>query len=262
MRFALNHIVAPRLDLQGFLALAGRLGIADIEIRNDLPDLTAMMQPAAVRRAAGDAGMTILSVNALQSFNRWSQDRADASRRLADYAAEAGARAVVLCPANDGSRIGHSEVVAALDALAPILAERGLQGLLEPLGFATSSLRRKAEALAAITEADDGAAIFRLLHDSFHHHLSGESELFPRRTGLVHVSAVMDPALATADMRDSHRVLNGPGDRLDSRDQIRTLVEGGYDGPFSFEPFAAEIHESADIEAALKAAMAHLRDAP
>ena len=54
MRFALNHIVAPRLPLAEFLAMAGRLGVTDVEIRNDLPDVPGTMPATEVRR--GPAG--------------------------------------------------------------------------------------------------------------------------------------------------------------------------------------------------------------
>ena len=97
----------------------------------------------------------------------------------------------------------------------------------------------KSEAAQAIA-AVDGGADFRLVHDTFHHHLAGEAALFPALTGLVHISGVDDPALGVADMRDAHRVLVTGGDRLGNVAQIRALFAAGYDGFLSFEPFAAE----------------------
>ena len=259
MHFALNHICAPRQSLAEFLAMCGRLGVSGIELRNDLPDLVGSMAPAQVRALAADAGATILSVNALYPFNRWSGDLPGRAEALADWAAEAGAQALVMCPLNDGTPVPHTAVVEALDAMKPILSARGLTGLVEPLGFPVSSLRTKAEALAAMTEADDGGSTYRLLHDTFHHHLAGETALFPNRTALVHLSGVTDPALAVDAMLDGHRVLVDGADRLGNVAQVRALLEGGYDGPFSFEPFAAEVHALDDIEAALRASMEHLR---
>ncbi|MFC3569769.1 TIM barrel protein [Paracoccus simplex] len=258
MRFALNHIVAPRLPLAEFFALARRLGCTEVEIRNDLPDVTGQA-PAEVARLAADAGVAILSVNALYPFNRWSDDLAARAERLADFAAGAGAGALVLCPLNDGTEIAHSRTVAALDRLRDILRPRGLTGLVEPLGFPQSSLRRKAEAVAAIAEAG-GFDAFRLLHDTFHHHLAGETEYFPHRTGLVHVSGVTDPALAVATMLDGHRALVDADDRLENVAQLQALLADGYDGPVSFEPFAPEVHALEDIETALRASMEHLRN--
>lgn len=257
MRFAMNHIAAPGLALPEFFALARRLGATEVEIRNDLPDVTGTWKAAEVRAAAGDAGVTILSINALYPFNLWKGELPAKAERMADYAAGAGAKALVMCPLNEGRAVGHSEVVAALEAMAPILRDRGLQGLVEPLGFPVSSLRTKGEAIAAIEEAA-GWDVYRLLHDTFHHHLSGETEIYPRRTALVHISGVTDPALAVADMLDAHRGLVDGRDRLENIAQIRALMAAGYDGPFSFEPFAAEVHALADPEAALRASMGYV----
>lgn len=257
MRFAMNHIATPRLSVEDFFAMARRLGVTEVEIRNDLPDVVDTVAPARVRAAADAAGVTILTINALYPFNVWAGDLPDRAERLADYAADCGAGALVLCPLNDGSKVAHSRVVAALDALKPILEARGLTGLVEPLGFVTSSLRSKAEAIAAITEADEDGT-YRLLHDTFHHHLAGEVLLYPHRTGLVHISGVSDPVLAVEQMLDAHRVLIDADDRLGNAAQVRALLEGGYDGPFSFEPFAAEVHALADPETALRTSIMHL----
>lgn len=254
MRFAINHISAPKLPLAEFFAMCRRLGVSEVEIRNDIPDVLGTMTAAAVRAEAAAQGITILSINALYPFNVWSGDLPDRALRMADYAAECGAQALVMCPLNDGQKVAHSRVVEALDAMKPILLDRGLTGLVEPLGFPISSLRTKAEAIAAITETgDDGT--YRLMHDTFHHHLAGETVFYPRRTGLVHISGVTDPRVAVADMLDAHRVLVDAADRLENIEQIRALLAAGYDGPFSFEPFAAEVHDLADPEAALRASM-------
>jgi 2-keto-myo-inositol isomerase len=252
MRLALNHITTPKLPLSEFFALAKALGISEVEIRNDIPDVVGTMAPEAVRAEAERHGVTIVSINALYPFNIWSGDLPDRAERLADYAQACGAQALVMCPLNDGNRVPHSEVVAALDAMKPILKARALTGLVEPLGFPISSLRTKAEALTAITEAgDDGT--YKLLHDTFHHHLAGETEFYPGRTGLVHISGVVDPALAVSEMLDAHRVLVDATDRLENIPQIRALIAAGYSGPMSLEPFAAEVHDLADPRAALRA---------
>ena len=258
MRFAINHISAPKLPLAEFFAMCRRLGVSDVEIRNDIPNVLGTMTAAAVRAEAAAQGITILSINALYPFNVWSGDLPDRALRMADYAAECGAQALVMCPLNDGQKVAHSRVVEALDAMTPILKTRGLTGLVEPLGFPISSLRSKAEAIAAMTEADEDGT-YLLMHDTFHHHLAGETEFYPRRTGLVHISGVSDPAVAVADMLDAHRVLVDAADRLENIEQIRALLAAGYEGPFSFEPFAAEVHELADPEAALRASMDHVR---
>lgn len=259
MRFALNHIATPSLTVADFFALARRLGLTEVEIRNDTPNAVGSVPAEAVKAAAAEAGVTLLSINALYPFNVWSGDLPDRAVALADYAWAAGARALVMCPLNDGTPVARADLVAALAAMAPILRERGLTGLVEPLGFPVSSLRTKAEAVAAI-DAAGGADVYRLVHDTFHHTLAGETAYFPERTGLVHISGVTDPGLAVADMLDPHRVLVDATDRLDNVGQIRTLLGLGYDRPFSFEPFAAEVQGLADPEAALRASMAHVAE--
>ncbi len=260
MRFAINHISAPKLPLAEFFAMCRRLGVSEVEIRNDIPDVLGTMSAAAVRAEAAAQGITILSINALYPFNLWSGDLPDRALRMADYAAECGAQALVMCPLNDGQKVAHSRVVEALDAMTPILKTRGLTGLVEPLGFPISSLRTKAEAIAAMTEADEDGT-YLLMHDTFHHHLAGETVFYPNRTGLVHISGVTDPAVAVDDMLDAHRVLVDGADRLENIEQIRALQAGGYAGPFSFEPFAQQVHNLDDPEAALRESMDHIRAA-
>ena len=260
LAFALNHMVAPSLPPKEFFALCRSLGIDRAEIRNDL-DGNAIVDatPAGdIRDLAREAGVSILSINALQRFNEWTPARRDEAIQLADYARACGSWALVLVPVNDGTGQGDAErrrnLRDALTALKPILADRGLIGLVEPLGFEICSLRSKREAVEGIAEVD-GAATFKLVHDTFHHHLAGEPELFAASTGLVHISGVSDPAVTVPDMRDPHRVLVDAGDRLDNVGQIRALKDGGYAGAFSFEPFSPAVHALKDVKQALADSM-------
>jgi 2-keto-myo-inositol isomerase len=260
VRFALNHMVAPRRTVAELVALAGGLGLDAIEIRNDLPGVAiADGTPAAeVRRAADDRGVRILSINALQRFNEWTPARAVEAEALAAYASGCGAEALVLCPVNDRAwRPSESErrakLEAALRALGTILGEAGILGLVEPLGFPESSLRFKADAIEAIEELGLQDR-FRLVHDTFHHHLSGEPRIYPEHTGLVHISGVEDASLPFEQIRDAHRVLVGPDDRCTALPQIRAL-SNGYAGAYSFEPFAASVHGLEDVAEALERSM-------
>ncbi|RYC23926.1 TIM barrel protein [Ciceribacter ferrooxidans] len=257
MRFAINHITAQKLSLEQFFAAARSLGLTEVEIRNDLPDVVGTIRPEDVKAAAEKAGVAIISINALYPFNVWSGDLPKRAVALADYAAASGAKALVMCPLNDGTKVAFDDLVAALKAMKPILAERHLTGLVEPLGFPVSSLRTKKEALRAI-DAAAGGDVYKLVHDTFHHHLAGETELFADRTGLVHISGVVDPTVAVADMLDAHRVLVDGADRLGNIAQIRALNAAGYSGPYSFEPFASEIHDLADPVSAVKESIAHI----
>jgi 2-keto-myo-inositol isomerase len=258
--FGLNHIVAPRRSVVELVALAGGLGLEAIEIRNDLPGVAIADGTAAaeVRRAAEAGGVRILSINALQRFNEWTPARAEEARSLAAYAHGCGAAALVLCPVNDrawrpSERERRAKLKEALRALGTILAGAGILGLVEPLGFPESSLRFKGDAVEAIEELELQDH-FRLVHDTFHHHLSGEPRIYPEHTGLVHISGVEDASLPLERIRDEHRVLVGPDDLCRALLQIPALMEG-YDGAYSFEPFAACVHGLADIAGALERSM-------
>jgi 2-keto-myo-inositol isomerase len=264
-RFALNHMAAPRKQFPEFAALARSLGITDVEIRNDLAGVAIADGTAAVRvrQQAATAGIAIMSINALQRFNLWDEEREAEAVALAAYAAGCGAKALVLCPVNswdDGrdTTQRQADLHHALKRLAPILSRAGLQGLVEPLGFMESSLRFKRDAVAAI-DAIGAGQTFALVHDTFHHFLSGETECFPERTGLVHLSGVEDRALGHAEIMDGHRVLIGEADILDNVEQIRALLRGGYRGLFSFEPFAESFHAHENVTAALNESIALVR---
>lgn len=261
--FALNHMSAPQMPIAGFFDLARALGMTGVEIRNDLAGNAILDgRPAdVVRRAAQARDLRILSINALQRFNDWTPARAQEARALIDYARGCGAESLVLVPVNDGSGRANGERQAnlriALKALRPMLEEAGIVGMVEPLGFEECSLRRKSEAAEAI-DALHAGAVFRLVHDTFHHFLAGEEALFTAHTGLVHISGVEDGEIAVRDMRDSHRVLVGTHDRLANVAQIAALLDGGYSGAFSFEPFSETVHRQADPGGALRRSMDHI----
>ena len=260
LSYALNHMVAPRRTFAGLVELATSLGLDQVEIRNDLPGVPISdgTPPARLRDQAVAAGVRILSINALQRFNDWNDERAREAVGLARYAHQCGAPALVLCPANDVAWCRSEKerldgLRQALRALAPILADADIVGLVEPLGFAESSLRLKAEAVEAIEELGLGNR-FRLVHDTFHHYLAGEARLFPEWTELVHISGVEDASLPLARTRDEHRILVGPNDLSGALLQILALMEG-YSGPYSFEAFATSVHGLDDIAGALELSM-------
>ena len=262
--YALNHITAPYADFAELAALARGQGMAAVEIRNDLDGvpLSDGTPAHALREQAEEAGVAILSINALQRFDLWNPAREGEAVALARYARDAGAAALVLCPAcdRDDQRTATDragDLRRALKALAGVLGDHGVAGLVEPLGFAECALRRKGNALDAIDDTGT-VACFSLLHDTFHHVVSGEAALFPARTGLVHISGVEADDIPPEQMRDLHRVLVGPRDRLDNVGQIRALRQGGYAGPLSFEAFAASVHDDPEHAATLAASVACL----
>lgn len=249
--FALNHMVAPSLSFADLVRAGASIGVHQFEIRNDLAGNAILdgTPPEAIRAEAAAGNAEIISINALQRFNEWTPERETEARELAAYAAACGAKALVLVPVNDGSGQADGERQAnlrtALQGLKPILEQAGLIGLVEPLGFRICSLRSKKEAAEEIA-AVAGEGRFKLVHDTFHHVLAGEPDLFPAITGLVHISGVDDETVSVDDMRDPHRVMVTKNDRLDNIGQIRSLIAAGYSGPFSFEPFAEDAARDAD----------------
>lgn len=264
LTFCINRISASTLPFEAFAAMAQRLGAGAIEIRNDLAGVELADGRAAGELAAVTAahGLVMRSINALQRFEQYDAERDSEARALVRYAVACGAQALVLCPTNSrqdtrSPEVRHADLVAALRKLQPLLADHGLTGLVEPLGFAECAVRRKSQAARAIAEVG-GAPTFALVHDTFHHHLAGEGLFFAELTGLVHISGVEETALETSRMRDAHRVLVGPADRLGNLAQLRTLLDAGYQGYASFEPFAAEVATAGDIEQRLAASMAYV----
>jgi 2-keto-myo-inositol isomerase len=133
-----------------------------------------------------------------------------------------------------------------------------LIGCVEPLGFVECSLRLKAEAIAAI-DAVKGAKRFKVTHDTFHHFVAGEKDIFPSRTGLIHVSGVTDKKQTAATMRDPERVLVDAHDMIGNSGQLKAMLAGGYDRAVSFEPFAAEVANDPNLAKSLATSLAYLK---
>lgn len=265
IKFGFNHMVCPSLTPIAFLAAAVKVGAVAVELRNDVGDNSLKDIDVArdIGTRATDLGLTIRSINALYPFNVWSDERARQAEALAKLAKASRAEGLVVCPLNEGKLLENTPekaagLRAALTALRDILGEFGIKGFVEPLGFPISSLRFKKEALAAI-DAIGAADTFSLVHDTFHHAGAGEKEIFAKRTGLVHISGLEDPSISFNDMLDGHRVLVGPKDRLGNIEQLRVLLNDGYDGIVSFEPFAKEVHDNPDGIGAIRRSMDYVR---
>ncbi|MGM3425476.1 TIM barrel protein [Pseudomonas benzopyrenica] len=264
LRFAFNRMVAPALDLPAFIHLTKALGSDAIEIRNDLKgvELDDGTPPEQVRALCQAEGIRLLSINALYPFDVWNDERRTQTLKLAAYAKACGAEGLVMCPLNDRTDSRDAakrarDLRTALSELAPILRDHGILGFVEPLGFEECSLRLKRQAVEAI-KAVGGLDVFRLVHDTFHHHLAGETEFFAELTGLVHISGVEDADLPLNQIRDAHRVLVGEADILGNAEQIKHLLDDGYRGYLSFEPFAVSVHALADPQSALAQSVALL----
>jgi 2-keto-myo-inositol isomerase len=253
---AINHMTVPTLHYDALFRLARALGCAGVELRNDLArPLFDGDSPEKVVAAARANGLRIVGLSQIHPFNTWSDSVGAEVERLIAQAKACGAETISLIPRNDGRGTAPGERKANLETslreIAPMLEAAELVALIEPLGFETSSLRSKAEAVEAI-EKTGVMRRFKLVHDTFHHHIAGRGPLFPAHTGIVHVSGVVDSALGPTDMRDKHRVLVDAADRLGNIEQLRALREAGYAGVISFEAFAPGIHAMTDPEPALR----------
>ena len=252
-RVALNRIIYPNLDLQGFMALAAELGLSMVELRNDLPDrrIADGMEPQQVCELTHQYGTSIVSINALQKFNLLSHLPAamEELKDLIELSSAIHCPAIVLCPLNDKHdkrepQQSFEETVRCLQAYQPMFADAGVRGYVEPLGFAESSLASLITAQAAIRESQ--ASCYRLVYDTFHHAIGPDSleqlgvELDIGIIGLIHASGV-EADLPKERYRDKHRVLITEADRFQNLEQISFLLQRSYSGPVSLEPFAVEI---------------------
>lgn len=260
--FALNHMTAPGLGWEPFLDLAKGLGCVGVEFRNDLEGaLFQGADPSSVKAAAQSRGLRILALAEVKMFNDWSEAKRAEAEALMRVAVACGAEAVSLIPRNDGVATGRADSArvteTALRELLPLLRAHGLKAMVEPLGFAVCSLRYK-DVLAEVIDRIGGRGTCFMVHDTFHHALSGFGPIYPELTGIVHVSGVK-AAISLDDMRDPHRVLVDADDLLGNVAQIRALRAGGYAGPISYEPFAPSVHALADHKPALAASMEFIR---
>ncbi|MEM9581728.1 MAG: TIM barrel protein [Pseudomonadota bacterium] len=243
-------MTAPQMRYDSLLALAAETGCSGVEFRNDLSaPLFDGDSPEQARASADAAGIAILTIAEIKSFNDWSDEKAAEANALMQTAAACGAKAVSLIPRNDGQGLGNGERQAnlriALRELTPLLQQHGLLGYVEPLGFEQCSMQYKSEAVEII-EALRAEDQIKLVHDTFHHHLAGGGPVFPEHTALVHISGVIDPDLSVREMGDAHRGLVDGQDRLGNLAQIEDLMAGGYSSPISIEAFAPEVHAFTD----------------
>lgn len=254
--FALNQVTMSTAPLGEFLETAAGLGCVGVELRNDLGrKVFDGMDPADAGALVRAHGLRLLGVSQVYPFNRWSDAIATEVISLIETAGAAGAETISLIPCNDGTGTDPSargaDLANALEHCLPMLERAGMLALVEPLGFERASLREKSELVAAIDKRGAGDRI-KLVHDTFHHALSGGGPIFADRTGIVHISGVTDATLPVERFEDEHRVLVDGEDRLDNLGQIKALTDAGYAGVFSFECFAPEVRDLADPAAAIR----------
>ena len=261
LSFALNRTCAPQLALLEFIALATRVGVSAVEIRNDIEgrEFHDGIPAAEVRARLTEAGLRVASVNALQRFNDWTPARAQEAEAIIAYAAALGAPGVVLCPVHNEDH-GWTETEAernlrdGLWQLRPILQAHGVTGYVEPLGMRASTMKRQDMAVAAVTDVD-GWDSYELCYDTFQFFRCGDTRLFPERIGLAHMSGIARSDLAPGDLTEPDRGLIFVGDRVGNIAQLRALAATGYQGFVSMEPFSPEVQRDPRLAERLRASL-------
>ena len=246
--FAINQIITKYSKFEDLIYLAKQLRINKIEIRNDIKEnLLLENKPLEVKDLCDKNKIKILSINALQKFNIWNNEREIELLKLCNYASKANIWAIVLVPLNDGSALNQTDQIdllkISLRNISKILNNYDLTGLVEPLGFMQSTLRKKSLVIQVIEEFQ--ITNIKLLHDTFHHKLSEENNFYINTTGLVHISGVSNQ-FKDHKLTDDYRTVIENNDLIENINQIKKFLKSGFNGVFSFEPFSEKFINDVD----------------
>ncbi len=137
----------------------------------------------------------------------------------------------------------------SLKEIVKVLSDFDLLGYIEPLGFETSSVRKKSVVVDEIKKLKTSK--LKIVHDTFHHFLAGEKDFFPSMTGLVHISGVSNE-FSNIELNDDHRYLINETDILGNINQIKYFLQSDYKGFFSFEPFAKDLTKNDNLSNAIE----------
>lgn len=250
-RFCVNRKTAPSLDIETFFRAVCDCGLNKVELRNDLadPSIIGGKTTGELNALAEKYGIEIVTINALYPFNLPSRREALAvtAKEMLGIARAVSCKAIILCPYNEpdvrSTERKKADMIDSLRYFAELFATYGIEGLVEPLGFTGSSLRSSLGCQELLEEA---RVPFKMVIDTFHHHLSGvTTEGFNKginvdRIGLVHLSGVED-SRPVEDLTDEERIMLTPKDVLQSKEQTANLERLGYKGLYSFEPFASSL---------------------
>jgi 2-keto-myo-inositol isomerase len=262
MDFALNQKTAPKLGFAAFLDLAAELGCVGVEPRNDLGrTLFDGIEPVRAGEMARERGLRFIGLSEIYPFNDWSENRRAAVACLIETAQAAGAETVSLIPRVDGREgdgAGADTLRAVLAEILPMLHGTGVVGLVEPIGFSTSSVKFQREATQAIESlgADDRLGI---VHDTFQHALAGDADIVVRHIRLVHISGISGGSDVLTDSLDAQRTLVDESDRTDTSGQMKRLLEAGYTGPFSYECTSPLVQNLGEPKTQIDASITYLR---
>ena len=248
MKVSINHSTCPNLTYENFFKLANRLKITNVEIRNDLPNLIFDSNSTSeIYNLKKEYNINIISINALQKFNIWDNERKEELLFLCRSANEINCEGIVLVPLNSGNffeKEKHQTLLKnSLKEIDFILSEYQLKGFIEPLGFKSSSLRYKSEVIDQLKtlRVDHN---FSLVHDTFHHKVAEDESTYVENTSIVHISGVNNREIKECDFTDDMRELINESDQIKNIQQINYFLSNKYDGFFSIEPFSEKIQNS------------------
>jgi len=175
-------------------------------------------------------GLRILGLSEIYGFNVWNDARAAEIAALIDIAEASGAETFSLIPSVDDRTTRPLRDL--MRDILPML--EGRRALPLTVGFESSTLRRKAVLTDAIA-AVGGPRKFKMVHDTFLHTISGETELFAEFTGVVHISEYSRPSVVLDASQDAYCGLVDADDRRGNIAQITGLLQSDYSGAFSIQ---------------------------
>lgn len=262
-RFCINRKIAPGLSIEEFFQVVKKCGLNKVEMRNDMPsgkildDLTVEQFNVLVKKY----DIEIVTINALYPFNLPSARSAltKKAEEMLNIAKQINAQAIIMCPYNEADTRTYAQreddTADSIKYFTTLFAKYHVNGLVEPLGFPVSSLRSFTVAGHLIKSVKSP---FKLVLDTFHHHLAGlpiknyAETVDVSLIGLVHLSGVEDQR-ATEFLTDDERVMLTKADVLKSKEQVVELEKLGYKGVYAFEPFSSTLNawRAADVEKAI-----------
>ncbi len=265
INFAINRTCLPHKGLDEFLTLAKSAGVSAVEIRNDIEgqEFANGVPARKLKKGLDDAGIKIASVNALQRFNDWNKDREAEARYLINYAAELGAPGLVLCPAHEprdnwDDATNEAKLREGLRNLKPIFAGAGITGYVEPLGMFHSTMKKQAQAVAAVGDID-GWDNFALCFDTFQYFRCGDTRLFLDHIELIHISGIARKDLEPGELTEPDRGLVFSNDSVGNVGMVTQAIAAGYKGFVSIEPFNEATQRDPDLLANLLASQDFIR---
>lgn len=256
-RTALNRKIMPEQSLESFFKLSNSRGINKVELRNDLKDdnstesIIDHLSIDEFNQLKKHYNIDVITINAIPLFNNPDEVENNVKQleELCKLSNSIDNKAIIFCPEVNSEDVRSeaqklTDTSEALKKYANILNKYQIIGLIEPLGFKASTLRYPWQAIHAIEKAGLENT-FKITIDTFHFYLAHITEaefkekVSVENIGLVHLSGV-EPIKEIRELADDDRVLITENDIIQNLEQIKLFEDLGYEGDYSYEPFAPE----------------------